>query len=391
MHILMLGNFDPGTNSASKVHFFEVMNAFARKGHDVDALVPKGLSKDASLEQGTHLVELPVRGGESSLVRAALVTLLQFVWLFFTLKRRHDAVYIRWRLAPALMVRLVALLKGLRPLIVTEHNGWVELEYSLQRGDTPLARVAKWLQVADARSADLVVCVTDGIRDRLLDAGVSSHKLVVQGNGTNVEHFHPLEARKERLMGLFSREGTVLGFMGNIAKWQGLDDLLHAFEMAAAKHGDVLLLVIGSGMYSRQFEERCAVSPARDRIMLRPHVAYEQANEWMNAMDIAFAPKSKALDSIGYSPLKIRDYAAAGLPVVSTRVRGIAELEPHGWLRTYDPDDSGALDALLDELLADRTELAAMGGRARRYARKEFSWDNVAANLLTAMEQSGRN
>ena len=385
MRVLMLGNFDPATNGASKVHFFEMADGFARLGHRVDALVPSGLSAEASLEPGVRLVELPLRGDESSLVRATLVSVVQLVWLLFVLRGDHDAVYIRWRLLPALLVKAVALLRGARPLVVTEHNGWVELEYRIQRGDSFLSKVARWLQVADARGADLTVAVTDGIRDRLVEAGIAPRRVFVQGNGTNVRRFRPLEDRDALRSRLVGRGGTVLGFMGTISKWQGLDDLLDAFERAAAAYDDIVLLVVGSGMYEKEFKARCDASPAAGRIVVRPHVAYERANEWMNAMDIAFAPKTKALDSIGYSPLKIRDYAAAGLPVVSTRVRGIAELEPHGWLRTYDPDEPGALAALLDGLLADRAELAAMGRRARAYAEAEFSWDEVAANIARAM------
>lgn len=385
MRILMLGNFDPATNGASKVHFFEMADAFARQGHRVDALTPSGLSAEAALEPGVRLVELPLRGDESSLVRAALVSMVQLVWLLFVLRGDHDAVYIRWRLFPALLVKAVALFRGARPLVVAEHNGWVELEYRIQRGDSFLSKVARWLQVADARGADLTVAVTDGIRDRLVKAGIAPRRIFVQGNGTNVRRFRPLEDRDALRAGLAGRGGTVLGFMGTISKWQGLDDLLDAFERAAAANDDIVLLVVGSGMYEKEFKARCDASPLAGRIVMRPHVAYERANEWMNAMDIAFAPKSKALDSIGYSPLKIRDYAAAGLPVVSTRVRGIAELEPHGWLRTYDPDEPGALAALLGELLADRAELAAMGRRARAYAEAEFSWDEVAANIARAM------
>lgn len=388
MNLLMLGIFDPATNGASKVHFMEMANALARAGHSVDALVPVGLSAKTEVAPGVRMVEIPVRCAESSLPRAALLSVLQFFWLLFVLKPRHDAVYIRWRLLPALVVRLAARLKGLGPLIVTEHNGWVELEYALQRGEGPLTGVARRLQVADAKSADLVVAVTDGIRDRLVRAGVDPARVVVQGNGTNVERFRPLQGRDALRSELVGRGGTVLGFMGTIAKWQGLDDLLAAFEESAARHDDAVLLVVGSGLYEADFKARCAASPFAGRIVVRPHVAYERANEWMNAMDVAFAPKSKALDSIGYSPLKIRDYAAAGLPVVSTRVRGIAELEPHGWLRTYDPEEPGALAALVDGLLADRAELAAMGERARAYAEREFSWNEVAANVARAMQRA---
>ena len=377
---LCLGLFDAAKSDACKIHFFEIAEALAQRGAEVEAMVPNAEIDESALFGG---VRVSVFGGNytESLWRATWLSLLQLKEYALKSNSSVDVVYVRWRLLPAFFLRLINRFKGLKPVIVSEHNGWVELEVELQRGSPFMGRIARLLQLWDGRSADAVIAVTDGIRQRLAQGGVAHNKVFTVDNGTNTELFHPLpdkDAIKERLLG---GRGPVMGFTGNLARWQGVEAILEAFDRVAETHPEARLLLVGSGLHEESVRRAAADRKCADRITLAGNVDYAEMNLWLNAMDIGLAPKSRALEGAGYSPLKVRDYAAAGIPVLASDVTGLREFEPLGWLRTFDPDVSGDLGRVLVEMLADTEELRQRGAKARAYAEEHFSWERAAAKI----------
>jgi glycosyltransferase involved in cell wall biosynthesis len=381
MKILMLGLFDPGKNDASKVHFVEIVNAFTKLRHTVEILIPKGTLSHRILPENIirHWLSSEYSENPFSVFLISICQIFEYARL---IDESFDCVYVRWRVFPALFLKIINRIKSIRPIVVSEHNGWVDLEVRLQRNAYLFPWIGKTLQVLDALSADAIITVTDGIRDYLSDCGINQSKIYVVGNGTNINHYFPVqftELLKKKLLGI---NGYVLGFMGNISKWQGLEDLLITFAELRRERNDIYLLIIGSGLYFDELMVRVHALGIQDYTFIKSDIPYEDSNQWINIMDIALAPKSKNLDSVGYSPLKIRDYAACGRPVVSTNVRGIKELEQFGWLKTYDPDQKDSLANLVRGLLGSRKMLNEMSSKAREYAVKEFSWINIAEKIV---------
>lgn len=387
MRLFAMGLFDTRISDAPSIHFREIALSFSRLGHSVTVLLPRGDHARLRKARGITVHELPFSYRET-LTGALLMNLVQMIWYVFLVPRDVDVVYIRWRLLPCTLIRWLNRIRGVRPLLVTEHNGWVALEVGMQRGSALSAGLAKMLQVRDARSADRVIAVTEGIRRFLVQEGVPGARITAAENGTDITHFRPLPDRAGLQRSLLGKEGLVLGFIGNIARWQGIDDMVLCFSSLRNLFPDLLMLIIGSGMYREELEARIRGMGMDNRIFFMQNIGYDEVNAWMNVMDIAFAPKSRELAEVGYSPLKIRDYAAAGKVVVSTDVPGIRELAPFGWLRTYDPSISGDCERVVGELLSQGALRREMELKARRYAEEHFSWDLVAERIAHVFPQA---
>jgi glycosyltransferase involved in cell wall biosynthesis len=113
------------------------------------------------------------------------------------------------------------------------------------------------------------------------------------------------------------------------------------------------------------------------------------------AADVGVAPfdvGAHAPLSIGFywSPLKMFEYMASGLPVVAPaidRIRSLVESGKEGLLYRV-PDDGSHADALADALLqlTDVTLRGRLGAAARARAVRDYGWDAHCRGLVAAIE-----
>jgi glycosyltransferase involved in cell wall biosynthesis len=84
-----------------------------------------------------------------------------------------------------------------------------------------------------------------------------------------------------------------------------------------------------------------------------------------------------------FSPLKVLEYMAAGLPVVASRIGQLAELVEDGRSGILCPaGDAAALADALDALRRDPALGARLGAAGREAALRRHSWDAVVRTIL---------
>ncbi len=89
-----------------------------------------------------------------------------------------------------------------------------------------------------------------------------------------------------------------------------------------------------------------------------------------------------------WSPLKMFEYMASGLPVVAPRIARIPELVGQGREGVlYDPSDDNALAAALAELADDAELRVRLGIAARERALREYSWEAHCRTLDDRIRQ----
>ena len=87
-----------------------------------------------------------------------------------------------------------------------------------------------------------------------------------------------------------------------------------------------------------------------------------------------------------YSPLKLGEYLAAGLPVIAPRVAQCTERLRDGVdALLVTPGDASALAEALEYLRDDPSVRAALGLRARAAAEARGSWDQQVRRILSVL------
>ena len=110
-------------------------------------------------------------------------------------------------------------------------------------------------------------------------------------------------------------------------------------------------------------------------------VDHARVPEFLQAMDAGIAPYLPS-DDFYFSPIKVYEYLAAGLPVVASDIGQIRQLARDGYVMPARPGDAGALETALDALLADPDAARAMAARGCAWTLKERTWEANAARLI---------
>ena len=229
--------------------------------------------------------------------------------------------------------------------------------------------------------ADLIVSPSRGI----LPPETPDSKVVELEWGADTTRFTP----ESRLPPPYVRPAAIVAiFAGAFRSWHGAIHLARAIgELRQRGRSDIGAVFVGDGPELARVKRAAA---DLDGVLFTGAVSHDRMPVHLTAGDVGVAPfdvsAHRAL-SLGFywSPLKIFEYMAAGLPVVAPAVDRIPALvgnEREGLL--YDPNRPGSLAATL-ERLADGALRQRLGRAARERAVREYSWKAHCARLADAI------
>jgi glycosyltransferase involved in cell wall biosynthesis len=229
----------------------------------------------------------------------------------------------------------------------------------------------RWRERLCAR-ADLIVSPSAAI----LPPSVPRDRIVQLEWGADTDRFRAGAAKTTR----FERPAgvsTLAVFAGAFRSWHGAIDLVRAIARLHERgRRDVGAVLIGDGPELARARGEAAGVPGIVFTGALPHADMPAA---LSSTDVGVAPfdlRAHKPLSLGFywSPLKIFEYMAAGLPVVAPAADRIPSLVGHGREGIlYDAHDGSGLANALAEL-TDPALRAKLGAAARARAVRDYSW-----------------
>lgn len=215
--------------------------------------------------------------------------------------------------------------------------------------------------------ASHVVAVTDRIRDRLVDMkSVSPDRITVVGNGVGTAQFTQTADAHVRQ----NPTRTVI-FTGNLAGYQGIVPLLHAFRQVSRARRNVRLQIVSESPFDayEQLAESLGIRELIDVV----NVGFEKLPPYLMAADVAVNPRVEA-DGI---PQKLMNYMAASRPIVSF-AGSAAHLVNEETALLVEGADVPAFASAIVRLLDDEALAGRLGKAARAQVERSFSWERTA-------------
>lgn len=364
----------PGTKGGS-THVAAVASGLAALGHEVHVAAARGAGPWPDGRVVWHAMAAPAGRPHLRLLRAPrLARLARAVRPHIVIERYHN---FGGEGALAARASGAALVLEVNAPIV-DYPGSLKARLDRAVLVEPMRRWREW----QCHQAALVVTP---VRD-ILPAWVPADRILEIEWGADPDRFRPDAGGAVP----FAREPgeIVVVFAGAFRAWHGARRLAEALVALQARGHDRL-----HGVFIGDGPEMTAVRRAAAglrRVTFTGPLPHEAMPAALAAADVGAAPFDVAAHPplrLGFywSPLKVFEYMAAGLPVVAPRIPRLARLVEDGVEGVlYDPDDRGGLEAALVRL-EDASRRAWMGRAARARAAREYSWQEHCRALDEAL------
>jgi glycosyltransferase involved in cell wall biosynthesis len=365
----------PGTTGGS-THVRAVAEGLAALGHEVHVATTCGRGGFPAGPVQWHDLGAPFRQPHLRLLRApAVARLARGVRPDVVVERYHN--FGGEGLEAAGGVGAAAVLEVNAPVI--DYPGSPKQRLDRLLVVEPLRR---WRDRLCAR-ADLIVTPSCEI----LPAAVPADRVLEIEWGADVDRFHPGASGPPA----YARgDGDIVAvFAGAFRAWHGAHHLVAALRTLHARGARRFRAVfIGEGPELPRVREWAAGLPG---VTFTGALPYEQMPAALARADIGVAPfdtTAHAPLQLGFywSPLKVFEYMASGLPVVAPALPRIAGLVRHGREGVlYDPVRGDGLAGALQTLQDDDMRRRA-GEAARERALAEYGWSAHCARLAASFE-----
>ena len=170
--------------------------------------------------------------------------------------------------------------------------------------------------------------MTSGIKNGLINLyNIPSKKIVVINNGANTDLFYPIDSEASRAKLELEISKKYICFVGNLARWQGVEYLIEASPLILQRCPNLSFLVIGDGIMKSKLIQLTHKFGVFDNFIFTGSVPYDKVPLYINASNVCVAPFIMERNAkIGLSPLKLYEYMACEKPVVASAISGVSEV-----------------------------------------------------------------
>lgn len=375
-------------DGAEGVHINEMIGAFRELGHDVSIAAPRGATKASGLAASQP--SRPPSGFKVFLKQTAEIVynIVDYFRVRSALKKAQpDFIYERYSSYD--FAGVMAAKHSKIPIIVE-----VNVTYAGRFGARFPIIYRGLLKRAESYvlcNADGIVVVSEALKECVLDVRENAATTIVTPNAINlaeikrIDH-QGLRIQKRAQLGLDDK--IVIGFVGSLRKWHGIDFFADAMAAIVAQSPDAYFLIVGSGEYEATLREKIRDAELEKFVNLVGPLPHDQVYSYVAAMDIGVMPDSNEFGS----PMKILEYQAMECVAVGPDLGPIREIIRDGETgRIFKRRDASEFTSVLVSLCHDAQGRRAMGKRGRDYVLAERTWTRNAEDVLELLGELARS
>lgn len=270
------------------------------------------------------------------------------------------------------------------PWIVETHRP-LFYESEAERQNVVLKKLARDLELKAYRDCDLIVTITEALKDILVrEGGFPPEKVLIVPSGVDTAGFDPDKAHPKRLF-----DGFTIGFVGNLYVWQRLDFLIEALAELRDEGLDISLAIVGSGQMQKDWQSKALELGLAAHVKFVGQVPGDTVPDYIAGFDVGYAGHQQLqIGTMYHSPLKIYEYMAMETPVVASAFADAKQVIQEGETGfLFESGDREDLKCALRKAYQSRNLLPEMGRKGRQKVVAKYSWTARVETMIAEIEK----
>ncbi|MDC7710847.1 glycosyltransferase family 4 protein [Vogesella indigofera] len=236
------------------------------------------------------------------------------------------------------------------------------------------------MEAEACKGADAVITLTGALKNLMIERGVPEDKIIIVPNCVHTERFAPLErdAKLAKELGVRQDE-VVVGYIGSVVNYEGLDHLLRALDILRKRGIDNFrFLLVGDGAVLHELKELAIELGLENKLIAPGRVPHETVQSYYSLVDITPFPRKPYMVCEMVSPLKPFEAMASAKAVVVSSCAALTEIvkdEVTGLV--FEKGNFSDLANKLERLILDAELRHRLGEAGRQWVRAERDWKNA--------------
>jgi glycosyltransferase involved in cell wall biosynthesis len=231
--------------------------------------------------------------------------------------------------------------------------------------------------------SDVVACVSEEVAGKLAAMGVDRSKILVSAMAVDQHLFDKAGETQGLRHSLGLENAFVVGWTGSFRSFHGLDLLVRSFKEVHQALPQSKLLLVGDGSERPGLEQLVQELGLKDNVVFAGRQPFAKIPSYVSVFDLAIV-SARSAEGFHYSPLKLREYLAAGKPTLAPRAGEIPQMfrdDLH--LKLFTAGDVKALASTIITLVQDPAKLNMLKTEGKKYALETSTWDYEQDKLIT--------
>jgi glycosyltransferase involved in cell wall biosynthesis len=305
------------------------------------------------------------------------------------IQHKPDVIYER---AHYMMKAGVRIAKRFNIPLIIEMNAPYSEEKIYLEGNSLYIEKSKQCEKEQIEGASVVYVVSSALSNYFKAQYPSSEKrIIITPNAINPKKAHANPSLKASLKAQYRlrKDEVVIGFVGSIFKYHGVDRLLEAFANLVNEHPEksFRLLVVGDGMVLPDLKKIAIKLGVNKKVIFFGNVPHRDVYTYIDLMDIAVMASSNWYGS----PVKVFEYGAMSKAIVAPDNVPMRDVMVNGTEGILVNDGLDEVFNALNKLVFDDTLRLELAKRFHDKVEKQYTWDIVALDIAQRARAALKN